>query len=130
MYTVNDVSKKLNMTPHTIRFYTDKGLVPNLTHDKNGNRVFVDESLNWLKACQFLRANNMSLNEIKHYFDLCTQGISTFEERYAILKDMEIKAINELNDLKLRVDCISKKVKHCEEIKRNICNDDCNPLNW
>lgn len=34
MYTVKDVAKLLDLTEHTVRFYTDKGLVPSLQRDK------------------------------------------------------------------------------------------------
>ena len=30
MYTVKEIAKCLNMTEHTIRYYTDMGLVPTL----------------------------------------------------------------------------------------------------
>lgn len=33
MYTVKEVSKQLGLTQHTIRYYTDKGLVPNVQRD-------------------------------------------------------------------------------------------------
>jgi len=46
MYTVKEASELLNLTEHTIRYYTDKSLVPHLKHDKNNNRLFDDEALN------------------------------------------------------------------------------------
>nr|WP_319941496.1 MerR family transcriptional regulator [Metabacillus sediminilitoris] len=48
MYTVKEVAKLLELTDHTVRFYTDKGLVPNLKRDKNNNRLFDDDSIKWL----------------------------------------------------------------------------------
>ena len=35
MYTVKEAAKQLGFTEHTIRFYTDKGLVPSVIRDKN-----------------------------------------------------------------------------------------------
>jgi hypothetical protein len=46
MYTVKEVAKLLNMTEHTVRYYTDMGLVPSLKRDKNGNRLFDEKSKN------------------------------------------------------------------------------------
>ena len=40
MYTVKEISELLDMTEHTIRYYTDMGLVPSIKRDKNGNRLF------------------------------------------------------------------------------------------
>lgn len=40
MYTVKEIAKLLDMTEHTVRSYTDMGLVPSLKRDKNGNHVW------------------------------------------------------------------------------------------
>ena len=65
-YTIKDVCKKLNLTVHTVRHYCDSGLVPNLRHDKNGNRIFDEESINWLQGAKFLRASGLS-DKIAHF---------------------------------------------------------------
>ena len=61
-YNVKEASKKIQMSVHNIRYYTNLELVPSLKHDKHGNRVFDDESLNWLICIRFLRER-----EIVHY---------------------------------------------------------------
>ena len=68
-YNVKEASKKIQMSVHNIRYYTNLELVPSLKHDKHGNRVFDDESLNWLICIRFLRESGMSLSDIKHYFE-------------------------------------------------------------
>ena len=42
-YTVKEVSERVNLSPHTVRYYTDQGLIPTLQRDEKGNRVFTDE---------------------------------------------------------------------------------------
>jgi len=69
-HSIKDVCKTLNMTVHTVRHYLDNGLVPNLSRDEHGNRIFDHTSLNWLKAAAFICAGGMSIVEIRHYFDL------------------------------------------------------------
>lgn len=129
-YMIKDVMKQLNMTVHTVRHYCDSGLVPNLRYDKNGNRIFNEESINWLTCARFLRDGGMAIPEIKHYFDLCLEGEKTFDERLEILKKLEKKTAEELANAQRRYECIEEKIKHCEEIKQGKCEDDCNPLNW
>ena len=95
-YTIKDVRKKLGLTVHTVRHYCDMGLVPNLRHDTHGNRIFDEQSMNWLQAASFLRASGMSIPDIKHYFDLCLGGNTTIEERYKILHTLKEKTEEEL----------------------------------
>lgn len=129
-HTIKYVCKRLNLTVHTVRHYCDMNLVPNLKRDEYGNRLFDDESINWLQAAVFLRESGLSISEIKHYFDLCLQGYSTINERYQILRNLKSKTEEESKNVKYRLECISQKVKHCEEIISGKCEDDCNPLNW
>ncbi|MED4040218.1 MerR family transcriptional regulator (plasmid) [Niallia taxi] len=42
----------IRLTQHTFRCYTDKGLVPNLKRDKNNNRIFNDENMNFLRGAK------------------------------------------------------------------------------
>lgn len=130
MYTIKQVCEQLNMTPHTVRHYTDMGIIPSLQRDKNGNRLFDEESVNWLLATKFLRESGMSIQEIRHYFDLCLEGDQTFDERYEILTQLHRKLLAEQKNVQSRLECVADKLNHCKEIKKGKCRDDCNPLNW
>lgn len=71
MYTVKKVSKNLDMSVHTIPYYTDLDLIPFVERDKNNSSIFSEKSLNWLLVAKFLRESGMCLKEIKypfHYF--------------------------------------------------------------
>ena len=129
-YTIKDVCKKLDLTVYTVRHYCDMGLVPNLRHDKNGNRIFNDESVNWLLVAKFLRASGLSIPEIRHYFTLCQQGISTIQERRDILIQLKQQLQKEQEDLQTHIDCLSEKIDHCQNVIASDGEDDCNPLNW
>ena len=128
--TIKDVCKTLDLTVHTVRHYCDMGLVPNLQHDKNGNRIFNEESLHWLQGAKFLRASGLSIPEIRHYFSLCQMGKSTLRERTDILIQLKSESEKELVSLQQRIDCLSDKITHCQQIIENDGEDDCNPLNW
>ena len=129
-YTIKDICKKLDLTIHTVRHYCDMGLVPNLRHDKNGNRIFDDESVNWLQGAKFLRASGLSIPEIRHYFSLCQTGKSTIKERMDILIQLKSESEKELMALQNRINCLSDKIAHCQNIIDTDGEDDCNPLNW
>lgn len=129
-YTIKDMCQKLNMTVHTVRHYCDMGLVPNLRYDKNGNRIFNEESVNWLQGAKFLRASGLSISEIRHYFSLCQMGKSSMKERLNILIKLKSESEQELAELQHRIDCLSDKIVHCQHIIDADGDDDCNPLNW
>ena len=128
-YTIKDMCKKLNLTVHTVRHYCDMGLVPNLRHDKNGNRIFDEESLNWLQGAKFLRASGLSIPQIRQYFTLCQQGSSSIQERMDILIQLKLQSQKELEAMQARIDCLTDKIAHCQNVIDSNGDDDCNPLN-
>ena len=68
-YTIKETSKRTGLTLHTIRHYCDLDLIPSLQRDENNNRIFDEASIHWLYAIKFLRQSQMSLKEIRQFFE-------------------------------------------------------------
>lgn len=127
MYTVKDISKKLNLSEHTIRYYTDRDLIPNVKRNKNNVRLFDEESVNWFIGIKCLKECGMSIEDIKNYIDLCLEGDNTIHERFdIILKQREI-AKKQLEEAKERLIYLENKVKHYEDIINGDLLDNTNP---
>ncbi len=130
MYTVKETAAILGLTEHTIRFYTDKGLVPTVKRDKNNNRLFDEESINWLTGVKYLKECGMSLEAIKEYINLCLEGDSTIQERYKIILEQKKIAETQLKEAKKRMEYMRAKAAHYLEIVNKNIPDDMNPGKW
>lgn len=130
MFTVKEVAKLLELTEHTVRFYTDKGLVPSLQRDKNNNRIFNEASVHWLTGAKRLKKCGMSVEDIKKYVDLCLEGESTIAERYEMIQKQKEAVLAQLEEVKLMAEFISNKEKHYRDIKSGVIPDDTNPASW
>lgn len=127
MYTVKDVAQKTNLTEHTIRFYTDKGLVPNIQRDKYNNRLFDEESLNWLIRVKYLKDCGMSIKDIKHFVDLYLEGDSSISLRYEIILKYKEIAREQLEEATRRVEFMEEKAKRYHKIINQVISNDTNP---
>ena len=127
---VREAAKKVGMSPHTVRYYTNMNLVPSLKYDEHGNRLFDGSDLNWLQCARFLRESGMPISQVRHYFSLCQQGDATIQERFEILLELQNQTEKELENLQKRAACIRNKVVHCREILSGEIPDDCNPIYW
>ncbi|WP_182187609.1 MerR family transcriptional regulator [Pectinatus frisingensis] len=116
MYTIKEVSQKTHLTPYTIRFYTDKGLVPNIQRNKNNTRLFNEESIEWLIRVKYLKDCGMPIKVIKHYVDLYLEGTDSLLPRYKIILEYTHLAQKQLEDAKKRVKFMQHKVKHYTEL--------------
>ncbi|MBU3811740.1 MAG: MerR family transcriptional regulator [Candidatus Niameybacter stercoravium] len=130
MYTVKEIAECLDMTEHTVRYYTDMGLVPSLKRDKNGNRLFDEESKNWLIGIKHLRGAGMSIKAIKNYISLCLDGESTIEERYDIILEQKKQLEVQLREMNERYQYMEKKAKMYLDIMNHRMPDHANPATW
>ena len=126
MHSVKEVASMLDMTEHTVRYYTDKGLVPNLKRDHNNNRLFDEAALNWLLCVKHLRHCGMSVDDIKTYIGLCLEGDSTVKERYEIMRKQKAVALAQLEEAKQRAAYIEEKVDHYHDILNGVATSGLN----
>lgn len=124
MQTVKEVAASLNLTEHTVRYYTDKHLIPDLKRDKNNKRLFDEAAINWLLCIKHLRKCGMPIEDIKVYIDLCLEGESTIEERYEIMRNQKEVAQAQLEEAKQRAKYIEDKTKNYYDIMNGVIDYD------
>lgn len=111
-FSIKEVSERLGIPAHTIRYYEKEGLLPPIRRDPYGNRLFEQRDLEWMEIMMRLRATGMSGVVIKQMVDLAAKGDSTIPERKAILehhklelqrKQVELDKANEALNQKLAI---------------------------
>lgn len=56
IYKVKEVNQILKLSEHTIRYYTDLGLIPHLKRGNNKVRLFDEQLIDLLRGIQYLRS--------------------------------------------------------------------------
>lgn len=115
-FTVKQISDRFNLSVHTIRYYDDQGLFPDVTRDPHGARLFMEDNLEWISLVVCLRNTGMSIADIKHYINLCKEGDSTIQERYHIILEQKKRVENEMLEMQHRLDVLNKKEKYYEQL--------------
>lgn len=92
-YTVSEVAKRLELSPHTIRFYGKEGLLDFVERDQNGNRIFKEEDFERLFIIASLKRAGMSIKQIRAFTLLCDEGDATIARRLEIIRDQK-KAVD------------------------------------
>lgn len=128
--TVKEAAARLGLSEHTVRFYTDKGLVPTLQRDRNNNRLFDEASLNWLTGVKYLKECGMPLEEIRRYVELCLEGDATAAERYQIILRQQEAARRQLEEARTRLDYLEHKAALYRDILAHQLPDVMNPGTW
>lgn len=130
MYTVKEAAEMLQMSPHSVRYYTDNNLIPTLQRDKNNNRLFDDRSLGWLMGVKHLRNCGMSIEAIKLYVDLCLIGDSTVPKRLEIILEQKANIDAQLEELSKCSQFLNEKIDLYKKIMQGEVEDLSNPDKW
>lgn len=129
MKTVKDVSREMNISEHTLRFWAKEGLFPSLSRNKNNVRTFTEDDLQWVFLVKCFRSAGLQLVEIKKYIALCQIGDCTVQERYEIIKTAKQRTLEQMEELNMQLDRLNFKEEHYKNIIENNLKDCCNPIN-
>ena len=130
-YTMKQFAEMFQTTEHTLRYYTDIGLLP-CKRDSGNRRVFDDASANWMQGITYLKKCGASLQDIKEYCRLCQleESEENLRARYQIIKKQQEQAHRRAAEAKAAADYIDYKVQHYEDILAGLAPDDMNPGSW
>ncbi|MBU3803903.1 MAG: MerR family transcriptional regulator [Candidatus Cellulosilyticum pullistercoris] len=116
MYSMKEVCEKVGMTYETLKFYCNKGLIPNVKRDQRNYRVFDDQDVAWIKSLSCLKRCGMSMMEMKEYVDLCLKGESSIHKRKAILEIKKKSLQEKLQEVEECIDYIDTKQQFYDDV--------------
>ncbi|MEK4851866.1 MerR family transcriptional regulator [Paenibacillus sp. FSL H7-0756] len=117
-FTIKEASERLGCPAHTIRFYEKEGLLPYIKRDKNGNRLFEQDHLDWMRLMTCFRATGMKLSLLKEMVNLALDGDSTIPQRKAILNQYKEELFRRQNELAEALDAVNNKLSIYEDIEK------------
>ncbi len=88
---IGELARRTGRTLHTIRWYEAQGLIPGVTRDPGGRRVYREHHVGWLNLMERLRYTGMSIAQMREYTALVKQGSSTLKQRRILLAAHEIQ---------------------------------------
>ena len=85
-YTIKEVADYFSLPISTIRYYDKKGLLPFVSKNKAGYRVFSESDFGFIKTICCLKNTGMPIKDIQTYIGLCMQGTKTIDQRKQMLQ--------------------------------------------
>ncbi len=122
-YTISDVARISNLSVHTLRFYDKEGLLPFISRNKSGNRVFSALDLNWVALICCLKNTGMQIKDIKQYCDWAKEGSKTGEIRKELFNNHRTTVLNQIEELKKNLELIDTKIAFYDNPENAILMD-------
>lgn len=119
MYSIGDISKMLNISISTLRYYDKNGLLPLVNRSSGNIRVFDDTDVECLKMIECLKNTGMPLKDIKQFFEWCEEGDSTIDHRYELFMHQKEKTENQISLLQNALKRINYKCEFYRISKEN-----------
>lgn len=96
-YSISQVAKMMGVTPSTLRYYDQEGLLPHIKR-VNGMRVFEDEDFRWLRVLNCLKNTKMPIKKIRKYVQLAQKGDETLQERYQLIQEQKEYILSQIQE--------------------------------
>jgi len=109
MHSMKEACQATGMTYEALKFYCNEGLVPGMQRDANNRRVFDDKTIAWIKSLGCLKRCGMSIQEMKHYVQLCIEGEASIPARKVILEHKRAELLERIAELQASIDYIDWK---------------------
>lgn len=116
LFTMKQTCEKTGMTYEALKFYCNRGLVPNVKRDASNRRVFDERDIAWIKGLSCLKRCGLSIQEMLHYLHLCQQGKASIPERKVILAQKREALLEQIAQLEGAVAYVDEKQKFYDDV--------------
>lgn len=86
---IRTVSEKIDLSPTTLRYYEEVGLIPPVNRNESGYRDYDEIDLEWVNFAKCMRETGISIDVLKEYATLAQQGEQTEMQRKQILIEQQ-----------------------------------------
>ncbi|MFD0712994.1 MerR family transcriptional regulator [Paenibacillus sp. GCM10027626] len=116
MMSIKEAAEAVSISPSTIRYYDEQGLLPFVQRDELGYRRFEQSDLFWLEIISCMRKTGMQIRTLKHIAELHMQGKETVQERIQIFEEHRSKLLQQKEEIDDGLSKIAHKMQQLEQL--------------
>ncbi|PLR84403.1 MerR family transcriptional regulator [Bacillus canaveralius] len=116
-FTIQQVSMITGLSGHTLRYYEKIGLLKGVDRNEHGYRQYSETDISWIHFLIRLRITGMTVNDMKSFSDLRSQGESTITARRELLELHQRKVLDEMKALAENLEKIEEKIGHYKKLE-------------
>jgi len=111
-YTIKQVSEKVNLSAHVLRYYEKEGLLSNIRRSESGIRHYSEDDLEWLSLICCLKNTGMTIRQIKSFVDLSARGKETLKQRCEMLVEHKKNVEAQIQEMYVHLEKVSCKIAY------------------
>lgn len=110
-YSIKEVADYFQLPISTIRYYDKKGLLPFVSKNAAGYRVFSKPDFGFIKTICCLKNTGMPIRDIRTYINLCMQGTTSIQQRGELLQQHKTNVLKQQQVLHDNLKEITTKIQ-------------------
>lgn len=113
-YSIKEASERLNISPHTLRYYEKEKVILTIPRNKHGVRRYRESDINWLELVNCFKETGMSLADIKRIVDLSSgeDNIDKIRKRKAIMIEHRANVIEQIKAMEKNLKKVDSKIEY------------------
>ena len=115
MYSIHEVCERTGLSAHTLRYYENEKLLPNVGRSPGGIRQYTEEDVETLGMICCLKNTGMSLQDISRFMELTREGDQTLRERCELLEKHRDTVIKRMEEMQKHLEKVTWKVNFFTE---------------
>lgn len=112
--TIAEVSKQLDISPDTLRYYERIGLIPPIKRNNSGIRDYEETDLKLIEFIKCMKSVGLTIEVLIEYVGLFMQGEETSATRKDILIEQRNQLVGRMEDIKNTIDKLNFKIEGYE----------------
>lgn len=115
--TITEVSKKLEISADTLRYYERINLIPAVPRNKSGIRNYDEKSLSWINFIKCMRKSGLQIEKLIDYVTLFQDGgEETREARKGILLEQREEILAKIEELNNSLKYLNAKIERYDDV--------------
>ena len=119
-FSIHDISEKIGVSSHTLRYYEKEQIIPRVRRNTSGHRIYNMEDIDWINFVTCLKSTGMPISDIREFIRLCKLGDESIGDRKKLLishREVVLARIKKLNDY---LDKIAWKINYYEGLEGEV----------
>ncbi|BAN75152.1 MULTISPECIES: MerR family transcriptional regulator [Lacticaseibacillus] len=113
--TIDEVSKKFDLTKDTLRYWERIGLLPDIARNASGYREYDEHALNWVYYIMILRKAGMSIEALSEFVKLLREGDQTIAARKSLFIEQRDHLMAQRDNINKTLRYLDYKIDHFED---------------
>ena len=101
--TITEVSKKLDISQDTLRYYERIGLIPTVNRTKGGIRDYSEDDCKWVEFIKCMRSAGLPIEVLIEYVNLFQQGDETIQARKEIFIEQRRQLAEKIEEMQKNI---------------------------